>query len=82
MNPTCSRWRTRVLHHRRARPRSRGRATIRLTQDFFLRLAMRQVGLREAIFSDELEVEGSRVALLSFFSLLEAPNQDFAIVTP
>jgi alkyl sulfatase BDS1-like metallo-beta-lactamase superfamily hydrolase len=43
---------------------------------------MRQVGLREAIFADELEVEGSRLALLSFFSLLEAPNQAFPIVTP
>jgi alkyl sulfatase BDS1-like metallo-beta-lactamase superfamily hydrolase len=71
-----------VLHHKRRDPDPEADATIRLTRDFFLRLAMRQVGLREAIFSDELEVDGSRVALLSFFSLLEAPNQTFAIVTP
>ena len=43
---------------------------------------MRQVGLREALFSEELDVEGSRLALLSFFRLLEAPNPGFAIVTP
>ncbi len=71
-----------VLHHERRDPDPEADATIRLTRDFFLRLAMRQVGLREAIFSDDLEVEGSRVALLSFFSLLDAPNQNFAIVTP
>lgn len=71
-----------VLHHKRSDPDPGAEATIRLTRDFFLRLAMRQVGLREAIFSNELEVEGSRVALLSFFSLLEAPNQAFPIVTP
>ena len=56
--------------------------SFRPTREFFLRLAIRRVGLRAAIFSDELEVEGSRVALPSFFSLLEAPNQAFAIVTP
>jgi alkyl sulfatase BDS1-like metallo-beta-lactamase superfamily hydrolase len=71
-----------VLHHKRRDPDPGADATIRLTRDLFLRLAMRQVGLREAIFSDELEVDGSHVALLSFFSLLEAPNQTFAIVTP
>jgi alkyl sulfatase BDS1-like metallo-beta-lactamase superfamily hydrolase len=71
-----------VLHHERRDPDPGAEATIRLTRDFFLRLAMRQVGLREAIFSEELEVDGSRVALLSFFSLLEAPNETFAIVTP
>jgi alkyl sulfatase BDS1-like metallo-beta-lactamase superfamily hydrolase len=71
-----------VLHHKRRDPDPEADATIRLTQDFFLRLAMRQLGLREAIFSDDLEVEGSRMALLSFFTLLDAPEQNFPIVTP
>jgi alkyl sulfatase BDS1-like metallo-beta-lactamase superfamily hydrolase len=34
------------------------------------------------IFSDELAVEGSRLDLLSFFSLLERPDGAFPIVTP
>ena len=71
-----------VLHHKRRDPDPEADATIRLTRDFFLRRAMRQVGLREAIFSKDLEVDGSRLALLSFFRLLEAPNPSFAIVSP
>ena len=34
------------------------------------------------VFSDELDVDGSRTALLSFFRLLERPDGRFAIVTP
>ncbi|MEN8182044.1 MAG: alkyl sulfatase dimerization domain-containing protein, partial [Myxococcota bacterium] len=71
-----------VLHHRQAEPDPEASATVQLTQDFFLRLVTRQLGLREALFSDELDVDGSRVALLSFFSLLEAPDEGFNIVTP
>jgi alkyl sulfatase BDS1-like metallo-beta-lactamase superfamily hydrolase len=71
-----------VLHHARRDPDPTAAATVRLTKEFLLRLATRQAGLRELIFSDELEVEGSRLDLLSFFSLLDAPAGDFAIVTP
>ena len=39
-------------------------------------------GLREMIFSDDLAVEGSRLELLSFFSLLDRPDGRFPIVTP
>jgi alkyl sulfatase BDS1-like metallo-beta-lactamase superfamily hydrolase len=42
----------------------------------------RQAGLREMILSDDFQVDGSRMDLLSFFSLLGAPNGTFAIVTP
>jgi alkyl sulfatase BDS1-like metallo-beta-lactamase superfamily hydrolase len=71
-----------VLHHERRDPDPDAAATIRLTRDFFLRMAIGQVGLRETIFSDELDVDGSRMAVLSFFSLLDAPDPTFAIVTP
>jgi alkyl sulfatase BDS1-like metallo-beta-lactamase superfamily hydrolase len=47
-----------------------------------VRLLTGQAGLREMIFSDDLAVEGSRLDLLSFFRLLDRPNQAFAIVTP
>jgi alkyl sulfatase BDS1-like metallo-beta-lactamase superfamily hydrolase len=40
------------------------------------------VGLRDFVFSDELDVEGSRMALLSFFGLLDRPEPSFPIVTP
>jgi hypothetical protein len=34
------------------------------------------------VFSDELDVDGSRIALLGFFQLLDRPDPGFAIVTP
>jgi alkyl sulfatase BDS1-like metallo-beta-lactamase superfamily hydrolase len=34
------------------------------------------------IFSKDLDVDGSRLALLSFFSLLDRPDGNFPIVTP
>jgi alkyl sulfatase BDS1-like metallo-beta-lactamase superfamily hydrolase len=71
-----------VLHHARRDPDPAAAATVRLTKELLLRLAARQAGLRELVFSDELEVEGSRLDLLSFFSLLDSPAGDFPIVTP
>jgi alkyl sulfatase BDS1-like metallo-beta-lactamase superfamily hydrolase len=71
-----------VLHHARGEPDPEADATVHLTHDFFLRLLTRQVGLREALFSDDLDVDGSRTALFSFFTLLDNPDEDFAIVTP
>jgi alkyl sulfatase BDS1-like metallo-beta-lactamase superfamily hydrolase len=41
-----------------------------------------QAGLRETLISDDLEVEGSTVALLRFFSLFDKPEGAFNVVTP
>jgi alkyl sulfatase BDS1-like metallo-beta-lactamase superfamily hydrolase len=71
-----------VLHHERRAPDPAADVTLRLTREFLLRLVTRQAGLREMIFSTELEVDGSRLALLSFFSLLEPADGAFPIVTP
>jgi len=71
-----------VLHHRRGEPAPDASVTVRLTRELLLRLATGQAGLRELVFSDELAVEGSRLDLLSFFSLLDRPDPAFPIVTP
>jgi alkyl sulfatase BDS1-like metallo-beta-lactamase superfamily hydrolase len=71
-----------VLHHHRQAPDPNAAATVRLSRAFLVRLATGQAGLRETIFSDALDVQGSRVALLSFFSLLDQPDGRFPIVTP
>jgi alkyl sulfatase BDS1-like metallo-beta-lactamase superfamily hydrolase len=70
-----------VLHHRRGED-PEAAATLRLTRDFLLRLSVGDAGLRETLLGDELEVEGSRLALVSFFSLLDRPGGPFPIVTP
>lgn len=71
-----------VLHHRRGEPAPDAAATVRLTRELLLRLATGQAGLRELVFSDELAVEGSRLDLLAFLSLLDRPDPAFPIVTP
>jgi len=47
-----------------------------------VKLATGQAGLRDLLFSSDLEVSGSRAELFSFFSLLDRPDGKFAIVTP
>jgi alkyl sulfatase BDS1-like metallo-beta-lactamase superfamily hydrolase len=39
-------------------------------------------GLKETLLSDELQIEGSKLDLVSFFRLLDRPKGTFDIVTP
>ncbi len=71
-----------VLHHRRAEPDPGAAATVKLTRDFLVKLATGQAGLRDMLFASDLDVEGSRIDLFTFFSLLDRPDGRFAIVTP
>jgi alkyl sulfatase BDS1-like metallo-beta-lactamase superfamily hydrolase len=71
-----------VLHHTQRAADPAADATVKLTRGLFLRLGTGQVGLRDLVFSDELDVDGSRTALLSFFSLLDGVDASFPIVTP
>jgi len=71
-----------VLQYRRAEPDPEADATIKLTRNFLVRSATGQAGIRDMIFSKDLDVDGSRLALLSFFSLLDRPDGKFPIVTP
>ena len=43
---------------------------------------MGQVGIQQLLTTDELEVDGSVLKLLKFFSLLGESNDNFNIVTP
>lgn len=71
-----------VLHHHRAEPDPRATATLKLTKAFLVRLATGQAGLKDMLFSSDLDVDGSRTDLFSFFSLLDKPSGNFPIVTP
>jgi alkyl sulfatase BDS1-like metallo-beta-lactamase superfamily hydrolase len=71
-----------VMHHRKAEPVAGADATVRLTRELLIRLGIGDAGLRELVMSDELQVEGSRLDLLSFLSLIDKPDGRFAIVTP
>jgi alkyl sulfatase BDS1-like metallo-beta-lactamase superfamily hydrolase len=71
-----------VLHYVRGAPDPQAVASVRLTRDFLVRLATGEAGLREVVFSDDLAVDGSRMALLRFLMLLDRPDGRFPIVTP
>ena len=57
-------------------------ATLRITRELFTRMLVGDVGLRETLTSDALELDGSVVQLLRFFTLFETPDTEFNIVTP
>jgi alkyl sulfatase BDS1-like metallo-beta-lactamase superfamily hydrolase len=71
-----------VLHHRRAEAVPGADATVRLTRDLLVQLGIGEAGLKDLVMSDDLKVEGSRLKLLSFLSMIGKPNGLFPIVTP
>jgi alkyl sulfatase BDS1-like metallo-beta-lactamase superfamily hydrolase len=71
-----------VLHATRRDADASASATVKLTHPMLVRLVTAQVGLRELVFSDEMAIEGSRMALVEFLMLFERPGKPFAIVTP
>lgn len=56
--------------------------TLSLTQKLFVDILLGEAGIKALISSDQLSVDGSLLALLKFFSLLGAANDDFNIVLP
>jgi alkyl sulfatase BDS1-like metallo-beta-lactamase superfamily hydrolase len=71
-----------VMHHRLGAPDADADATVRLTRELLVQLGIGEAGLKDLVMSDALEVEGSRLKLLSFLLLLDKPDGRFPIVTP
>ncbi len=71
-----------VLHHRKSSPDPRADATIRVTHDLFLGMVTGKAGIKDALFADDLEIDGSRMALVRFLMLFDKPRANFPIVTP
>jgi len=71
-----------VLHHRIAPPVANADATVNLTKPLFLQLVTGSAGLKDTLFSDDLNIEGSKLSLLEFFKLLDKPQGNFNIIEP
>jgi len=71
-----------VLHHRPSEPDKEADATLKLTHDLFVQILIGKASLKDLLLSDELEVDGSTLDLVRFFSLLDKPTGTFNIVTP
>ena len=71
-----------VLHARAQPAQANADAGITLTRELFLKLVSRQANLQELLFSDDLSLSGSKLALVGFFSLFDPPDPVFNVVTP
>jgi alkyl sulfatase BDS1-like metallo-beta-lactamase superfamily hydrolase len=71
-----------VLHHRRGAADPEADATLRLSRETWNRIITKQTTLPKALLAGEVETDGSRLALLGFFSLLDDFDPEFPIVTP
>ncbi|WP_428848240.1 alkyl/aryl-sulfatase [Shewanella gelidimarina] len=71
-----------VLHHKLAPKSASANATLNISHELFIDLIIGSAGVSDLLFSDDLEIEGSKIDLASFFSKLDKPKGVFNIVTP
>jgi len=71
-----------VLNYREGEPDPEADATFRVTTEKWLELATGQGGVRDLLFSDDVDIEGSRLRLLTFLALMGTSTENFPIVTP
>ena len=71
-----------VLHHKKAPPAVNANATLTLTKDLFIRMVAGTAGIKNTLMSDDLKINGSRIDLIRFFTLIEKTSDRFPIVTP
>jgi alkyl sulfatase BDS1-like metallo-beta-lactamase superfamily hydrolase len=71
-----------VLHHRSAPPDPQANATVEITRELYLQMAIGQVGIKDLMLADDLKLSGSKIDLIRFFALFDQPEGKFNIVTP
>ncbi|HOB96903.1 MAG TPA: alkyl sulfatase dimerization domain-containing protein, partial [Aquabacterium sp.] len=71
-----------VLHHQRAAPAADANATLTVSKAIFLKMIAGTAGIQDTLMSDDLKVDGSKIDLVRFFSLIDKAPGTFAIVTP
>jgi alkyl sulfatase BDS1-like metallo-beta-lactamase superfamily hydrolase len=71
-----------VLHHRKGPPAPGADATLSITRGMLVKLVTSGASIADLVASTELDVSGSRLALVRFFGLLDRPNLTFPIVAP
>jgi alkyl sulfatase BDS1-like metallo-beta-lactamase superfamily hydrolase len=70
-----------VLHFAKAPPATDANATLTLTKAFFLRMVTGGAGPKDLLLSDQTKIDGSKLDLARFFSLIEKAPGNFPIVT-
>ena len=70
-----------VLHHKKAAPASDANATLTLTKPIFIKMMAGTAGAKDTLLSDDLKVDGSKIDLVRFFTLIDKAPGTFQIVT-
>jgi alkyl sulfatase BDS1-like metallo-beta-lactamase superfamily hydrolase len=70
-----------VLHHRKAAAAADANATLTLTKEIFIKMMAGTAGVKDTLLSDDLKVDGSRIDLVRFFTLIDKASGTFPIVT-
>ena len=70
-----------VLHHRAAAPAADANATLTLTKPIFIKMMAGTAGIKDTLMSDDLKIDGSKIDLVRFFTLIDKAPGTFAIVT-
>jgi len=70
-----------VLHFKKATPAGDANATLTLTKTIFIKMMAGTAGVKDTLLSDDLKVDGSKIDLVRFFTLIDKAPGTFAIVT-
>lgn len=71
-----------VMHHRTTDAGSSADATLTISHPLFIDVIVGEAQLQDLLFGDQLQLEGSKLSLVEFFTLLDKPEGTFNIVTP
>lgn len=71
-----------VLHHRIADIATEPDTELTLTHPLFIKMLTGTAGISDTLFSDDLQVNGSVIDLVRFFSLFDKPDGRFNIIEP
>ena len=71
-----------VFHHTMQAANSEANASIAISHSLLTDMLTGGAGVKDVLTSDELDIDGSTIDLIQFFSLFEQPATTFNIVTP
>jgi alkyl sulfatase BDS1-like metallo-beta-lactamase superfamily hydrolase len=70
-----------VLHYKKSELATDANATLTLTKPIFIRMMAGTAGIKDFLFNDDLKIEGSKIDLVRFLTLVDKAPGTFAIVT-